>query len=193
MTQKNNNKGGLKREQELTWTHGEKDVLCPDTIHQIKLVRVGRSRRSQKITDAEEVFDFWQKTVTRQPWFDEDRETSIAIMLDKKMNVKAWNLVSIGTDGNCFLDIKGVFRCAVACSASSVIVVHNHPSGECEPSPNDLCITTGLVKAGQILGIQVLDHLVIGGKQHCSFRDRYPYMFGVRKEVMEPAAADATT
>jgi DNA repair protein RadC len=166
------------------------DSLCTAKamIPQVKLVRVGRVVKGQKIDSDTAAFDFWKRVVLRQPWFDEDREAAIALMLDTKTQVKAWNLVSVGTDKRCFMDAKGVFRCAVACSAASVIVMHHHPSGDCKPSKEDLNITHYLVRAGKLLGICVLDHLIVGGKEYCSLRDEYPEMFEASRQAVEIAA-----
>jgi DNA repair protein RadC len=157
---------------------------------QVKLVRIGRMITGVRISDDESAFAFWKRVVPRQPWFDEDREVAIAVMLDSKSNVKAWNLVSVGTDKNCIMTAKGVFRCAVACSASRVILMHNHPSGEYEPSKEDLHLTRDLLLAGQILGIRVEDHLIIGGKKYCSLRGEFPEMFGDHGDAVEAAAAE---
>ena len=165
------------------------DRWASKMIPQVKLVRVGRMSKGFQVSDSGAAFDFWKRVVKRQSWFDEDREVSIALLLDNKLRVKAWNLVSVGTEQNCIIDTKGVFRCAVACSANSVIVMHNHLSGECRPSKEDLLITRTLVQSGQVLGIRVEDHLIIGWKEYCSLRDECAELF-YKAEVAAKMAAE---
>ena len=65
-----------------------------------------------------------------------------------------------------------VFREAIRDTATSVIIAHNHPSGDPTPSPEDVAVTREIVRAGEILGIRVLDHLVIGKGRFTSLRER---------------------
>jgi DNA repair protein RadC len=65
-----------------------------------------------------------------------------------------------------------VFKDAVRRAAAAIIVVHNHPSGDPTPSPDDIAITRAIVEAGQLLDIQVLDHLVIGQGRFVSLKER---------------------
>jgi DNA repair protein RadC len=66
-----------------------------------------------------------------------------------------------------------VFRLAIAETAAAVILVHNHPSGNTEPSREDIAITRQLVDAGRIVDIRVLDHLIIAGDAYTSFAERH--------------------
>jgi DNA repair protein RadC len=70
-----------------------------------------------------------------------------------------------------------VFRGALVNCAVAIIFAHNHPSGECEPSPEDYVLTKVLVDSGDLLGIKVLDHLVVGAEHHVSIRERRPELF----------------
>ena len=80
--------------------------------------------------------------------------------------------VTRGTVDGSLIHAREVFRPAIAESASSVILVHNHPSGDPTPSPDDLRVTLQLVEAGRILGIHVLDHIVVGDGRYVSFVER---------------------
>ena len=66
---------------------------------------------------------------------------------------------------------REVFAGAIADRAAAVILVHNHPSGRLDPTPEDLAVTRRLVEAGRILGIEVLDHVIVGGTGYFSFRE----------------------
>jgi DNA repair protein RadC len=72
---------------------------------------------------------------------------------------------------------REVFRPLVLDSAHACVVVHNHPSGDPEPSGDDIALTRRLVEAGKVLGIPVLDHLVVGAAGYVSLRERNPSLF----------------
>ena len=80
--------------------------------------------------------------------------------------------VSDGSLNAVLIHPREVFRLAIAESAASIIVAHNHPSGNAEPSPEDITITKQLVEAGRIVDIRVLDHLIIAGNTYTSFVER---------------------
>ena len=80
--------------------------------------------------------------------------------------------VSVGTLTGSLVHPREVFRPVIAASAAGLVVVHNHPSGDPTPSREDLDITTRLVAAGEILGIRVLDHVIVGDGVYASLADR---------------------
>lgn len=101
----------------------------------------------------------------------EDREHFVAMMLDVKNRVIGIHTVSIGNLNSALVAPREVFKAAILSNAMSVVLGHNHPSGDPTPSPEDLEITERLRKAGEILGIEVLDHVIIGeGEMHTSLR-----------------------
>lgn len=91
-----------------------------------------------------------------------DREYFLAIHLNRKGNVAAAEVVSIGGLHSSLVHPREVFKSAILTSSASVILVHNHPSGDPTPSKEDVEVTRRLIEAGNILGIEVLDHVVIG-------------------------------
>ena len=80
--------------------------------------------------------------------------------------------VSIGSLNASIVHPREVFRPAVVASAAATVLVHNHPSGDPEPSEEDLSITKRLVEAGEVLGITVLDHVIVAGRGVVSLRAR---------------------
>jgi DNA repair protein RadC len=82
-------------------------------------------------------------------------------------------VVSQGSLNACVIHPREVFRIAIAENAAAVILMHNHPSGNTEPSPEDIAITRQLVEAGRIVDIRVLDHVIIGGDEFTSFAERH--------------------
>lgn len=101
-----------------------------------------------------------------------DREHFWTLALNTKNGLLRIIEVSVGSLNASIVHPRELFRDAVRVSASSVVVVHNHPSGDPTPSGADIQLTRRLVKAGDVLGIDVLDHVVIGdGGEHASLRD----------------------
>ncbi len=101
-----------------------------------------------------------------------DREHFIVILLNTKARIIGVNTVSIGSLNASIVHPREVFKPAVILGAASVILVHNHPSGDPSPSQEDLEVTKRLADAGRILGITVLDHLIIGDNCYFSFKER---------------------
>lgn len=102
---------------------------------------------------------------------DADVEHFIAIALDAKNRPIGELAIARGGLSACPVSPADVFRALLREAASGVIFVHNHPSGEPSPSPDDLAITERLRKAGEILGVRVLDHIIIGREGYFSFLD----------------------
>ena len=91
-----------------------------------------------------------------------DRENFVVVLLNTKNEVIESPLVSVGTLSSALVHPREVFKPAIRASAASVILAHNHPSGNIEPSGEDREVTRRLVEAGEILGIEVLDHVILG-------------------------------
>lgn len=93
---------------------------------------------------------------------DRDREVCVLAALDVKHRVLSVDTVSVGTADHTFMAPREVFRDALLAGASAVVVAHNHPSGDPAPSADDRQITRRLAQAGATLGVELLDHLVVG-------------------------------
>lgn len=111
----------------------------------------------KKITCAEDVFKLFHRRLK-----DKKQEHFYVLMLDTKNNIIGEQLISQGTLDASILHSREVFKSAIRNSASRIILVHNHPSSDPTPSPEDLDITDKIIKAGEELGIKVLDHVIIG-------------------------------
>jgi DNA repair protein RadC len=101
----------------------------------------------------------------------EEREHFFCICLDTKNRVKKVAEVSVGSLSASICHPREIFRAAVMISAASVVLSHGHPSGDPTPSGADIQLTRRLTKAGDVLGIELLDHVVIGDDEHASLRD----------------------
>ena len=93
-----------------------------------------------------------------------DREMLCVINLNSKLNPINFNVVSIGTLNSAPAEVSNVFKSAILSNSSSILVMHNHPSGSYTPSEEDIVMTKRLVAAGQLLNIGVLDHIIVGGQ-----------------------------
>ena len=102
-----------------------------------------------------------------------DREYFLVITTDTKMKVNGVNVVSAGTLNTTIIHPREVFKLAVLQNAASVILVHNHPSGNPMPSKEDLILTRRLAEAGRLLQIDVLDHIIIGDNTYFSILKQF--------------------
>ena len=100
-----------------------------------------------------------------------DREQFVCCHLDVKNRLLSRELVSIGHLSSALVHPREVFKGAILANAASVCLVHDHPSGDPEPSPQDLELTERLVAAGSLLDIRVLDHVIVGSRKYSSLRD----------------------
>lgn len=115
----------------------------------------GQPRRADKLGDPGAVARFCRKVCR-----DDAREQFVAIYLDSRHMPIAWQLTSIGTANQSLVHPREVYQPAVMLGAAAVIVAHNHPSGDPTPSREDHDVTRRLAKAGEVLGITLLDHVI---------------------------------
>jgi len=97
-----------------------------------------------------------------------DREGFAVLHLDSRLRVRSIELVSIGTLDYTVVHPREVFKAAILQNAASIVLVHNHPSGDTTPSEEDQHLTDRIRKAGELLGIDVVDHVIIAGENHFS-------------------------
>ena len=102
---------------------------------------------------------YWRTHVKQHPYFNPECECLVVLILNTRRRIKGHYLVSTGTMDTLLVHPREVFRLAVIASASAIIVAHNHPSGDPTPSEADIVVTRDLIRAGQILKIEVLDQL----------------------------------
>jgi DNA repair protein RadC len=101
-----------------------------------------------------------------------EREELRVVLLNSKNSVLTIQTVYVGNVSTALVRVGELFRDAVRQHAAGLIVVHNHPSGDPQPSPDDLHVTAEAVAAGRLLDVAVLDHLIIGHDAYVSLRDR---------------------
>lgn len=102
---------------------------------------------------------------------DYKQENLVLILLDTKNYILAIKTLFVGTLNSSLVHPREIFNMAVRYSAARFMVVHNHPSGIVTPSENDIVMTNRLKKCGELLGIELLDHLIVGDTSYCSMRE----------------------
>ena len=112
---------------------------------------------------------------------NELQEKFLAIYLDTKKYVIFKKIIFIGTVNNSQVSLRDVFREGVKCNASAMIIVHNHPAGSISPSFDDVLLTNEFIKIGRLMGINVIDHLIIGKNNYYSFRESDGDLFAEEK------------
>lgn len=103
---------------------------------------------------------------------ESDRERCVAALVDTKHRLLEVVLVSVGSLSHTFMAPREVFRDALLANAAALVLAHNHPSGDPEPSRDDELLTRRLVRAGELVGVDLLDHLVVGGHRWVSLARR---------------------
>lgn len=103
---------------------------------------------------------------------DKAKEHFKLILLDTRNKIIGISTISIGTLNASLVHPREIFKEAIIHNSASVVLAHNHPSGDPEPSEEDLTITERLVESGKILGIEVIDHIIIGKTNFSSFKER---------------------
>ncbi len=105
---------------------------------------------------------YWHQHIATSPQHDGETEHLYCLILNTRYRPKGHHLLSKGTLDTCLVHPREVFRVAVISGASAVILFHNHPSGDPTPSESDIKATREIIKAGEIMKINVLDHVIIG-------------------------------
>lgn len=139
-----------------------------DAMYELRVVRERRQGYGPRrhIRAAQDIYDAF-----RERFVTQDREEFIAVILDGRNQIVGFNVISVGTLTSALVHPREVFKAAILGSAAALILVHNHPSGDPDPSAEDRALTTRLAQAGELLGIRVLDHVVIGDGRFRSFSE----------------------
>jgi DNA repair protein RadC len=142
---------------------------------QIKaVIQLGRRIRMANFDDDGEVItspqDVANLLLARLSFLN--KEHFVILLLDTKNKVISIEEISIGSLNNSIVHPREVFKPAIRRSSAAIILAHNHPSGNPKPSSEDIDVTRRLCEAGKLMGIEVLDHLVIGNKDYISLKER---------------------
>lgn len=136
-------------------------------FYHIKLVREGRPEYSKQINDPAQAASFFREQIGSCL-----QERFAALFLNARNVPIGWQEISRGSVSASIVHPREVFLPAISLIASSLILSHNHPSSDPTPSQDDVDLTRRMKSAGEILGIEVLDHLVVTEDDHISLKER---------------------
>ena len=141
----------------LEWKFRETNIKYPELTEMPK----------KKITSPRDFFDLFLPVFKEEPV-----EIFIVAWLSTANRIIGFEKVSVGNLNSSIVDPRSVFRSAIVANSASIIVAHNHPSGNPEPSDEDVAITKKLVESGKVLGVHVFDHLIFAEDSYTSFVER---------------------
>lgn len=155
-------------EQEMVITENKKVAAKRVDIVKIQMVKE-RSLlyKNRTVHSPQNGFDLMKQFLG-----DVDREHFIVMCLDTKNQPTSLNICHIGSLNSSLVHPREVFKPAILSNAASIMVGHNHPSGNPEPSEADIMMTKRLEEAGDLMGIRLLDHLIIGEDTYISLKER---------------------
>jgi len=147
----------IVRFKTLEWKFKETNIKYPELTEMPK----------KKITSPRDFFDLFNPVFKEEPV-----EIFIVAWLSSANRIIGFEKVSVGNLNSSIVDPRSVFRSAIVANSASIIVAHNHPSGNPEPSEEDISISKKLVESGKVLGVHVFDHLIFAEETYTSFVER---------------------
>lgn len=132
----------------------------------VALVREPVGRVERKLDGPQSVFEVFRRLA------DLDRECVAVALLDGQHRLSAIHAVHVGTASQSPVGVPDVFKAAILANARGIILVHNHPSGNPEPSTDDIALTRRVKQAGELLGVPLLDHVIVGECGYTSLSER---------------------
>lgn len=156
-------------EHELTSVKGIGPMRAKQIQSALKLARLlNMPKETPKfIRTPRDVFDIYRHSIGIL-----NVEEFHIIMLSTKNGIIGSEMISRGTLNSSLVHPRETFVPAIKRSASSIIAIHNHPSGDCTPSPEDVQLTERLFQASKIIGIELLDHVIVAKDSYCSLKER---------------------
>ena len=124
-----------------------------------------------KVLSTKDVVKVFQDILALEDHIEQEKEHYYVMHLDSKSQVKMAELVTVGTLNSSLVHPRETFRRAIIAGSATIIIAHNHPSGETEPSTEDTKVTKAMFDAGQILGIALLDHVIFTKDKYFSFNE----------------------
>jgi DNA repair protein RadC len=141
------------------------------TPHEFKVLRVRECVAGEVMDTPERAAEYWRANIPQADWFDPAKEALVVLILNTRRRIIGHNLVTLGLLDTCYVHAREVFRPAILAAGSAIVLIHNHPSGDASPSDADIRMTRDLMRAGQLLKIELLDHIIIGDG-HVSLKER---------------------
>ena len=170
---------GARFEEKLYMKHNNSSFANPlkvvlNRIGEPCLAHYGAARTP--LDSPEKAHAFWGEIIAQDPGFEPDKEHLVAILLDTKMRPFGYHVVSMGTINETVAHPREIFRAAIVGAAYGLVLMHNHPSGDPQPSSADRRMTSSMREASTLLQINLIDHVIHGTDEDgrrpfFSFRD----------------------
>lgn len=175
--------------QNLITSHRNLSALASVTLSQlIKTPGIGKDKAATLLA----AFELSRRILSQSKWFsekkitnpgevaeifipllkDELKEKFIVVCLNSANKIIKHEIISVGNLNSSVVHPREIFKAAIENSSASIILLHNHPSGNPDPSKEDIAITKKLVEAGKLLNIPVFDHLIVAGNNFTSFVEK---------------------
>ena len=138
-----------------------KPLVVPGGEFKVMFVRESAGPMAHLDTP-QQAADYWHANIPCAPWYDPCKEALVVLVLNTRRRILGHNLVALGTLDGVTAHSRETYRPVIALAGHAAIIVHNHPSGDPTPSDADIKVTRDLIRAGQLLSIELLDHLIIG-------------------------------
>lgn len=123
----------------------------------------------EKIASSEDAVVYLRKYWSKKKM--DHVELFMVIYLNRSNRIMGWSRISVGGQAGTIVDPKVIFQIALKANSSSIILAHNHPSGNTKPSENDIRLTTKMENAGKFLDLPILDHIILTSEEFFSFAD----------------------
>lgn len=133
------------------------------------LIRINKKQKEEPINYAIDIYLILRNRLLSKHIFEREKEHFWVIILSRNNQLKYIDEVSIGNLYHTIVSAREVFRFAILKGANSIIIAHNHPSGNLTPSVSDMNVIKELTEAGKIIGIEIIDSLIISEKSYYSF------------------------
>jgi DNA repair protein RadC len=143
----------------------EKEYIYAPVIH-LQIVRDGDMKAPRYIHRPAHVAQ-----LLMEHYGSMDREVVVVVHLDTRMQIVSVEPIATGRLNSANVNMRDLFKGAILSNAASIILAHNHPSGVVSPSPEDVAMTRKVKQAGDLLGVEVLDHLVVGYQDFASLKE----------------------
>ena len=134
------------------------------TPHEFKVMPVRECTATALVDTPERASEYWKTNIPQADWYEPAKEAVVVLILNSRRRIIGHNLVTLGCLDTCFIHPREVFRPAIVAAGSAIILMHNHPSGDPTPSEADIKVTRDLIRAGQLLKVELLDHVIVGDR-----------------------------
>lgn len=120
---------------------------------------------------AKDAVDYWHANVATAPWFNPACECCVVLLLNTRRRILGHHLVSVGILDSVLVHAREAFRAAIISASHGILLMHNHPSGDPLPSEADIRLTREMIRASDLVKIQMVDHVIVGQGKFTSLRE----------------------